>query len=255
MAYINSCDDDMTFIDLFGGSFYLSYVITRLKPKAKVICNDFDNYRERLNHVDTTNKIIKKIKEAVPGREYNTKYSEEETKKIKRIIQEFHDRGEFIDALTLSHVLIFSGKNFKTKDELLNFRWMWNHIPQRKYEVQWYLDAIKDIDFVCKDWEVLFNEYRDKENVCFIADPPYINTNQDTYSDGWSLIDTLKTFQILRCPRFVYYSSAKSGILDLIEYFNENFYKDEPITYLINVIKRNGVNKHSNTWEDIMICF
>ena len=34
-----------TFVDLFGGSLYLSYLIHQVFPEAKVICNDYDNYK------------------------------------------------------------------------------------------------------------------------------------------------------------------------------------------------------------------
>ena len=59
--YITKCPAH-TFIDLFGGSCFLSYVVHRLKPQAHVICNDYDNYRERLVNVETTNQILDAIR-------------------------------------------------------------------------------------------------------------------------------------------------------------------------------------------------
>ncbi len=46
-----------TIVDVFGGSGLLSHVAKRLKPKAKVIYNDFDGYVERLNHINETNQL------------------------------------------------------------------------------------------------------------------------------------------------------------------------------------------------------
>lgn len=37
-----------TYVDLFGGSGLLSHTVKAVYPDAKVVYNDFDNYRERL---------------------------------------------------------------------------------------------------------------------------------------------------------------------------------------------------------------
>ncbi|MFW9339073.1 hypothetical protein ACN9N6_01275, partial [Glaesserella parasuis] len=37
-----------TIVDVFGGSGLLSHTAKQLKPQARVIYNDFDNYAERL---------------------------------------------------------------------------------------------------------------------------------------------------------------------------------------------------------------
>lgn len=40
--------DSTVFVDLFGGSGLLSQITKRMRPDAKVVYNDFDNYRKRL---------------------------------------------------------------------------------------------------------------------------------------------------------------------------------------------------------------
>ena len=70
--YIKQCPCN-TYVDLFGGSCYLSYVVHQLKPQAQVVCNDYDNYRERLINIDTTNQILDSIK-AITKTKHNTKY-------------------------------------------------------------------------------------------------------------------------------------------------------------------------------------
>lgn len=40
--------DSTVFVDLFGGSGLLSHITKRMRPDAKVVYNDFDNYRKRL---------------------------------------------------------------------------------------------------------------------------------------------------------------------------------------------------------------
>jgi len=53
--------DDSIIVDLFSGSRLLSHTAKQLKPTAKVVYNDFDNYTERLNRIDQTNKLINKF--------------------------------------------------------------------------------------------------------------------------------------------------------------------------------------------------
>ena len=54
-----------TIIDTFGGSGLLSHVAKQLKPKARVIYNDFDGYAERLAHIDDINALRAQLYAAV----------------------------------------------------------------------------------------------------------------------------------------------------------------------------------------------
>ena len=57
--------EDTVFVDLFGGSGLLSHIAKCQKPGAKVVYNDFDNYRRRLVHIPQTNRLIADIRELV----------------------------------------------------------------------------------------------------------------------------------------------------------------------------------------------
>lgn len=50
--------ENKTYIDLFGGSFYLSYMIHMIYQSAKVICNDYNNYMKRLQNIQSTQELI-----------------------------------------------------------------------------------------------------------------------------------------------------------------------------------------------------
>ena len=52
-----------TYVDLFGGSGFLSHTVKQHYPKATVVYNDFDNYTYRLESVEKTNAIIADIRE------------------------------------------------------------------------------------------------------------------------------------------------------------------------------------------------
>lgn len=47
-----------TIVDVFGGSGLLAHVAKALKPQATVINNDFDDYAQRLSHIDDTNRRL-----------------------------------------------------------------------------------------------------------------------------------------------------------------------------------------------------
>lgn len=50
--------EDTVFVDLFGGSGLLSHIAKCQKPDATVIYNDFDGYRNRLQHIPQTNHLL-----------------------------------------------------------------------------------------------------------------------------------------------------------------------------------------------------
>ena len=54
--------ENATYVDLFGGSGLLSHTVKSIYPDARVIYNDFDNYRERLQNINKTNQLIADIR-------------------------------------------------------------------------------------------------------------------------------------------------------------------------------------------------
>lgn len=54
-------DKDTIFVDVFGGSGLIAHHIKLNFSNHRVIWNDFDNYAERLSHIDETNELLKKI--------------------------------------------------------------------------------------------------------------------------------------------------------------------------------------------------
>jgi hypothetical protein len=52
-----------TFVDLFGGSGLLSRTVKQFRPDARVVYNDYDNFRERLACIPRTNALLAKFRE------------------------------------------------------------------------------------------------------------------------------------------------------------------------------------------------
>lgn len=57
--------EDTVFVDLFGGSGLLSHITKCQKPNATVIYNDFDGYRNRLQHIPQTNRLLADLRKMV----------------------------------------------------------------------------------------------------------------------------------------------------------------------------------------------
>lgn len=56
-----------TIVDVFGGSGLLAHVAKRIKPQARVIYNDYDNYSDRLRHIPDYNRLREQIAQIVGG--------------------------------------------------------------------------------------------------------------------------------------------------------------------------------------------
>lgn len=198
---------EWTFVDLFGGSFYLSYLIHKVYPKAKIICNDYDNYMERLKNIQKTNVLLDKIRIELKDCEKSKKVSDEVKAKIDEII---NNETEYVDYLTLSAALLCSSHYTNDKETFLK-RPYFNHPPPKNYTVE-IEDYIEGIEFVSEHWQDLFDKYCEQSNVLFIADPPNIKAN------NWTLRDSLETLDILKFPYFAYFTSTKYGLTDIIDY-------------------------------------
>ena len=101
--------EGITVVDVFGGSGLLSRAVKDLKPKARVIYNDFINYSERLKHIDDTNKLRTAIYNFITESGYNfknAKLSPEHKQQVLKIIDSF---SGFKDDQTLYAWLTFSG--------------------------------------------------------------------------------------------------------------------------------------------------
>ncbi|MDA5609399.1 hypothetical protein NM939_13195, partial [Pasteurella multocida] len=99
---------DWTIIDVFGGSGLLSHTAKRVKPKARVIYNDFDRYVERLNHITETNQLREilyhSVSEIIPKNKLISKQAKEE------IINKIKAFNGYKDVNCLSSWLLFSGQ-------------------------------------------------------------------------------------------------------------------------------------------------
>lgn len=236
-----------TYVDLFGGSGFLSHTVKQHLPSAKVIYNDFDGYSYRLENVDKTNAILHDIREITKDLPDTGRITDLYKEKI---IDRINQEKGFVDCITISSSLLFS-MNYVTEKEQFAKQTFYNNVKQADYFVEGYLDGV---DRVKKDYRDLFAEYRNKKNVVFLIDPPYLSTDVSTYNkkDYWKLADYLNVLKCIEDSAYFYFTSDKSQIIELCDWMELNGYCKNPFDGSITVTKGTQLS-HNSRYNDIMI--
>ncbi len=214
---LSNYPENLTIVDLFGGSGLLSHIAKATKPNSAVIYNDYDNYCRRIENIQSTNKLLSQIRSLLIELPRKQRIPVEVKQMILDIVEK-EDRTGFVDYITLSANLLFSGKyanNFKE----FSSNTLYNRIKLRDYTADGYLD---NINVVSDDYRTLFKKYKDLPNVLFVLDPPYLSTDVSTYTMNWSLRDYLDILTILNTHSYIYFTSNKSSIIELCQWIEEN---------------------------------
>lgn len=226
-------EDIEIFIDLFGGSGILSRWTKDTYKDSIVIYNDFDNYRERLKNIPTTNELMKDIREILKDVPNRKLIDEERTKQIRNLFEECENNNKFIDLKTLVHQLHYTKRlsiNTKNIDGFFEER-LYNNLNKNNIEIS--EDYLNGLNIVSMDWKKLYNYCKEtfKEyKICFILDPPYLYTDKSQYNCRyWKLSDSIELLDILKRYPFIFFNSSKSGFKELIDIINRMF--NTKITY------------------------
>ncbi|KAA6209362.1 hypothetical protein [Avibacterium paragallinarum] len=201
-------------VDAFGGSGLLSHVAKRIKPKARVIYNDFDGYADRLKHISDTNRLraelIQIVGDIVP------KNKRLDNNKKQEIINKINDFKGFKDLNTIASWLLFSGQQVSSFEELFS-KTFWNGIKLADYpSAEDYLDGL---EIVSEPFQQLLPKFADNPKALFVLDPPYLCTKQNSYKMAtyFDLVDFLQLIDLTR-PPYVFFSSTKSEFVRFIAY-------------------------------------
>ncbi|MBP7174249.1 MAG: DNA adenine methylase [Cloacibacterium sp.] len=236
-----------TYVDLFGGSGFLSHTIKQIYPDAIVIYNDYDNYAQRLGNIENTNKILKDLNLILRDCEEDKKIDEPyKTQVIERLSQE---KG-FIDFNTISANILFSMKYFNSVKNLEKST-LYKCLKQSEYNADDYLQGV---EVVSKDYRKLWEEYNNIDNVVYIIDPPYLSTDTTSYNKEsyWELKDYLNVLKCVEDKSYFYFTSNKSQIIELCEWLESNSYFLNPFAGA-TTISITGTPRGSIKYEDIMI--
>lgn len=234
-----------TVVDLFGGSGLISHWAKAYCPDCRVIYNDYDNYSGRLEKINNTNYILQEMNVLLKDVPKNGKLLNSE----RDIVMDFlFKQPTDSDWETITRTLLYSPNYVSNINDLVGKTLYCKRIAG-VYDASGYLD---DIEIVRMDWKDLYNLYKDETNILFIADPPYMTTDCKLYynSNFIRLRDYLDVVDISNADRYIYFSSEKSGIIELYDYLNAK----HELEYF-----KNTVRKHKNiscvnlNYDDIMI--
>ncbi|TDF35933.1 hypothetical protein [Histophilus somni] len=211
---IQNDGEGWTIVDAFGGSGLLSHVAKRIKPKARVIYNDFDGYADRLKHISDTNRLraelIQIVGDIVP------KNKRLDDNKKQEIINKINDFNGFKDLNTIASWLLFSGQQVSSFEELFS-KTFWNGIKLADYpSAEDYLDGL---EIVSEPFQQFLPKFADNPKALFVLDPPYLCTKQNSYkmANYFDLVDFLQLIGLTR-PPYVFFSSTKSEFVRFIAY-------------------------------------
>lgn len=246
---LNEFKDKDIFVDLFGGSGLLSHTIKQMRPEATVIFNDYDWYITRLQNIDKTNRLLAKIRNVMGEKNLakGQRLDDVLKGKIVEIIRKKEEMEGYVDYITLSTSLLFSGQ-FATDFEDLVKECFYNQIKQKDYEAEGYLEGVEVMHM---DYKMLFDLYKYSPKVCFVLDPPYLSTDCSSYKSQWKLKDYLDVLLTLQGTSYFYFTSNKTSIPELCQWLAMHTNLENPLENACCRETSVGVNKDSK-YRDLM---
>jgi len=195
----------------------LSHIAKRTRPDIRVIYNDFDNYERRINNIGRTNALLAEIRPLLASVADNKRLPDGIRATVLEIVRK-HSKSGFVDYITLSSSLLFSGK-VATNYEQLAKHTMHNVIRRNNYNATGYLDGL---EITHEDYKALFARFKDRKNVLFLLDPPYLSTEVGMYNCYWKLGDYLEVLKLLQGTKYIYFTSDKSQVIEFCRWLHEN---------------------------------
>lgn len=243
-------DSDTTFVDLFGGSGLLAHTAKYVNPESTVVYNDFDNYSKRLRNIKKTNELLSFIREVLQPVTRRSKVPEHLKIRILNRLKQEEKEGNFVDYLTISTSTLFSMNYVKNLKELEK-QTFYNTSRKTDFSAQGYLEGV---EVVHADYRKLFEKYKNVEKAVFLVDPPYLSTEVKSYQkmDSWGVADYLDILNVLNGTKFIYFTSNKSEIVELCEWFETRTFAGNPFKYATTSTINQSVN-YNSSYTDIMI--
>lgn len=205
-----------TIIDVFGGSGLLSNNAKHLKPKARVIFNDFDNYTERLQNIHDTNLLRRELAKILSKYPRQKLLNTDTKQQVIKVLSEFNGH---IDMRALSTWILFGGKNANSLPELYDMH-MYNCMRRTDYDqVDDYLNGV---EITSESYDTLIPKFANSPNTLLVLDPPYVNTEQGAYKQDayFGMVQFLKLMKLIK-PPYIFFSSTRSELLSYYDFLRE----------------------------------
>lgn len=222
---ISKIPDDYLVVDVFGGCGLLSHNAKSVNPKLEVIYNDFDNFTQRLQNIEKSNQLMAKIKEVLKTYPKKQKLTEDLKYQVQNIIKQ----SDFIDVQTLASKLLFSGNQVSDLEGFFK-QPFYNCLSLSDFKS---VDYLKNVQTISEDFLTIKQKYKTHKKILYILDPPYFASNMAAYGKGhfWTLAKYLETIELVINNKFIFFSSDKSSVLELIDFFNKYLSETSKITY------------------------
>lgn len=240
--------ENAVYVDLFGGSGLLAHTVKKQCPDAKVVYNDFDNYRERIQAIPQTNELMHELRALLSDKPKDKRIVGSARESVLKRIKSHERKIGYLDYITLSSSLLFS-MNYVKDFESLEKNTLYNCVRQSDYSAEGYLDGL---EIVQHDYRLLFDTYKDNKNVVFLIDPPYLQTTSVSYKNYWSLSDYLDVLSVLDGHRYFYFTSNKSSIIELCEWVENRSFDSNPFANA-RKLEVNATMNYSSSYTDIML--
>lgn len=124
-----------------------------------------------------------------------------------------------------------------------------NNTKQTSYCCNGYLDGL---EIVKSDYRDLFAQYKETPGVVFLVDPPYLSTEEGVYKCYWRLRDYLDVLRVIDRQPYIYFTSNKSNILELIDWMQSNNIHGNPFAGA-NRRELHVTLNHTSKYTDIML--
>ena len=210
---------DTVFVDLFGGSGLLSHITKHYHPESRVIYNDFDNYRHRINNIGRTNRLLSLIRPISDRFNRHKPITGESREQIFKLLEQEERETGYLDFITISSSLMFSMKYKLSIDEMRS-ETLYNNV--RKSDYAPCPNYLAGLEIESCDYRELFERFKDTPGAVFLVDPPYLSTDVGTYRMYWRLADYLDVLSVLSGHNFIYFTSEKSCIVELCEWMGRH---------------------------------
>lgn len=242
--------DNTVYVDLFGGSGLLSRTVKDKFSQSKVIYNDYDNYSKRIKAISETNILLSKLREITSELEDKKRLMLFDKDRVVEAINEHYKEFGYVDCVTVSASVLFSGQYCTNADDFRKHT-LYNRV--RKSDIPQAEDYLNGLEVLSCDYKELYLKYKDVDNVVFLVDPPYLSTDTKSYTSDsyWKLKDYLDVLEVLQASRYFYFTSNKSSLVELCEWFGKKF-NANPFEGATKISVTNSVN-HSSRYEDIML--
>lgn len=237
------------FVDLFGGSGLLSHITKYFHPESRVIYNDFDNYRLRIDNIPRTNRLLESIRSIASQFDRHKPITGVAREQIFSLLEQEEKEAGYLDFITLSSSLMFSMK-YKMCIQDMRGETLYNNV--RKYGYEPCRDYLAGLEIVSCDYRELFEQYKDTPGVVFLVDPPYLSTDVGTYRMYWRLADYLDVLSVLPGHNFIYFTSEKSCIIELCEWMGRHPSLGDPFARCQRR-EFNATMNYNASYKDIML--